>query len=167
MSVCCCNTWNKIIPTNTYTIISKILCGWRWVRFFNCTCTSISSVFTCRLFKPQETFFATCNLGFSWIDKKISYRIGGETLTFLRYSSKLRSTPYCIIHFYFGSVQFSVKRKLAVSVQRKFRLCEKLKKTKLRARPAVGHGSDWPNRNRLLRRVCICRLVQNLGRDLI
>ena len=26
-----------------------------------------------------------------------------------------------VIHFYFGSVQFSVKRKLAVSVRRKFR----------------------------------------------
>ena len=30
-----------------------------------------------------------------------------------------------VIHFYFGSVQFSVKQNFAVSVRRKFRYCER------------------------------------------
>ena len=33
----------------------------------------------------------------------------------------LQGVPHTVIHFYFGSVQFSVKRKFAVSVRRKFR----------------------------------------------
>ena len=59
------------------------------------------------------------------------------------------------------SIQFSVKRKFAVSVRRNFG-CARSKKKKLKkkrhARPMVVYGLEGPNRNRLL---------QNLGRDLI
>ena len=91
--------------------------------------------------------------------------------------SGLRRLNITVIHFYFGSVQFSIKRKFAVSVQRKFRLREKMKEKKekkSRARPAVGNRSGWPNHNATgLRGVDMCRLVSlrsvspwTLGRDI-